>query len=225
MPGHLRNIGTLTPDEEKKIQKAKVCIVGCGGLGGYVVEMLARLGVGCLTVVDGDSFEESNLNRQILADTASLGRNKAITAQERVRAINPRVKVNAFSQYLSGDNSREILAGHDLVIDALDDIDTRFLLQETAEELNTVVVHAAVESWYGQVCTIFPGDRSLDRIYPNQRSLKKNYTNNSFTPALIAAIQVSEALKVLIGRGNILRKRVLYVDLLEQEYHFIELET
>ena len=223
MQRYSKNLGTLLGDEQERIRRAKVCVVGCGALGGYVVEMLARLGFGCLTVVDGDRFEESNLNRQILADLSSLGKSKAAAAKLRVGLINPEVAVNVIERNLTGENYREVIAGHDVLVDAVDDIDTRFLLQEAAEELGVVLVHGGVDRWYGQVCTIYPGDRLLDRIFANQRNRRSEYSAASFTPPLVAAVQVSEVLKVITGRGSQLRGKVLYVDLLEHEYQTVQL--
>lgn len=220
---YIRNIGTLSPDEQAKLQKARICVVGCGALGGYSIEMLARLGVGHLTVVDGDSLEESNLNRQILADKLSLGKNKAAAARSRIELVNPLVTVNAVERNLTAENARDVIEGHDVLVDALDDISARFLLQSAAEELGVVMVHAGVETWYGQVCTIFPGDRTLDRVYANQSSLKREYPAASFIPPLIAAVQVGEVVKVLVGRGTLLRRKVLHIDLLEHEYHIVQL--
>jgi molybdopterin/thiamine biosynthesis adenylyltransferase len=220
-----RNMNTLSLTENENLKTFKVCVVGCGGLGGYLIEMLGRLGIGSITAVDGDHFDETNLNRQLLSDVASLGVPKASKAQERMRLVNPLITVNPIHQRLTPKNGEEILQGHHLVIDALDNIPSRITVQNVAEKLSIPMVHGAIAGWYGQVTTIFPGDRTLNHIYPADsiKGIEQTLGNPSFTPALVASIQVSEALKVLIGRGELLRKKILYVNLLDNEYETIDL--
>ena len=220
-----RNMTALTKEENDKLHTYRVCIVGCGALGEYVLEMLGRIGIGHLTIVDPDGFDETNLNRQIYSDTWALGRSKVEVAQERMAVINPLVKVKAISLYLDKQNALGICRGHDLIIDALDNLESRFVLQDIAQALNIPLVHGAIAGWYGQVCSILPGDRSLDLIYGNNRGhgIEKEQGNPSFTPALVASIQVAEAIKILIGRGEILQKQFLYIDLLNQEYMVLPL--
>lgn len=225
MKRYSRNMNMLSAEENASLCKYKACIVGCGGLGGYIIEMLARLGIGHLTVVDGDVFEESNLNRQLLSDMESLGKSKALVAKDRISRVNPLIRVKAISERLTKDNGLEILAGHDVIVDALDSIETRLLIQKQAEELNIPLVHGAIAGWYGQVTTIFPGDKTLDLLYSNSgnRGLETELGNPSFTPALVASIEVSEVLKILINRGDLLRRKLLIVNTLNQEYELINL--
>lgn len=221
-----RSIGTVTEQELERLQGARVAVVGCGGLGGYVLELLGRMGVGRLTAIDGDVFEESNLNRQLLSETALLGFAKAEAARVRMVAVNPEVSVTALQKWLTADNAQALLDSHDVIVDALDSIEVRRLLQKTAEGLGIPLVHGAIGSWYGQVATILPGDRTLDRLYPEgvQKGLEKELGNPSFTPALVASVQAAEVIKLLIGRGELLRNRVLRIDMLEQEYSLIDIE-
>jgi len=222
---YFKNMNMLSPEENASLSSFSVCVVGCGGLGGYIIEMLARLGIGHLTVIDGDVFDETNLNRQILSDMDSLGKLKALAAKERVNKVNPLVEVKAISERLTEENGLEILRGHDVIVDALDSIDTRLLIQKQAEELNIPLVHGAIAGWYGQVTTVFPGDRTLDLLYSKSenRGLEAELGNPSFTPALVASIEVSEVLKILICRGTLLRKKLLLIDTLNQEYEVVEL--
>ena len=221
-----RNMSTLSSKENENLKSFKVCVVGCGGLGGYLIEMLGRLGIGSITAVDGDIFDESNLNRQLLSDVPSLGAPKALKAQERMRLVNPMITVNPIVQRLTPENGKVILQDHHLVIDALDNIPSRMTVQDIAEALNIPMVHGAIAGWYGQVTTILPGDRTLNHIYPVDtiKGIEQTLGNPSFTPALIASIQVSEALKILIGRGELLRKKILYLNLLDNEYEIIDLQ-
>lgn len=222
-----RNIGMFTDEDMKALLEKRVAVIGCGGLGGFVIEMLARLGVKGLVVVDGDVFDETNLNRQLLSDEKSLGIKKAHGAKERVAKINSAIQVLAYTQRLDENNGCSILEGCDLLIDAVDDIKTRFLLQELAEKINIPLIHGAIAGWYGQVTTIYPGDRTLDMIYPKgsdlDRGIEVQLGNPSFTPGLVASIQVAEAAKVLTGKGSTLRKELLYIDTLHQEYEKVKL--
>lgn len=220
-----RNYKTITLEEQEKLAKSKVCVIGCGGLGGYIIEMLGRIGVGYITAVDKDVFEESNLNRQILSDMHSLGKGKAISAQERMRIINPLITVKALAVKFSHENAQDMLLGQDVIVDALDSIEDRFNLQSAAEDYEVPIVHGAIAGWYAQITTILPGDRTLSKIYreSNGRGAEKELGNPSFTPALAASIQVSEVIKLLLGKGELLRNKMLFVNLLEQEYEIIDL--
>lgn len=220
-----RNMKMLSPEENDSLKGMRVCVIGCGGLGGHIIEMLGRLGVGYITAVDGDVFEESNLNRQLLSSVSVIGKSKALTAKERMAEVNPLININPIYDRLTMENGREIIKDHHVVVDALDNVDSRLNLQDLCAELKIPLVHGAIAGWYGQVTTIFPEDRTLDMIYfdRNIKGLEKELGNPSFTPALVASIEVSEVLKILIGRGELLRKKLLHIDLLSQDYTVINL--
>ncbi|MBI9102505.1 MAG: HesA/MoeB/ThiF family protein [Spirochaetales bacterium] len=231
MERYIRNEKMLTHEENLSLADRKICVVGCGGLGGYLIEMSARLGIGEITVVDGDVFELSNLNRQLLSDEEVLGRSKSEIAAIRVKKVNSLVTVNIVRERLTEENAHEISRDHDLILDGLDNIASRMILQNTAEELGIPLVHGAISGWYGQVTTIFPGDRSFDIIYPaldgknDEAGIDSinEMGNPSFTPALVASIQIAEALKVLLGKGDILRHKLLYIDTLNHEYNVLNI--
>lgn len=223
-----RNIGMFAPEEMERLLTKEVAVIGCGGLGGFAIEMVARLGVKKMIVVDGDVFEETNLNRQLLSEEANMGCEKAEAAKDRIARINSDIEVVSYTQRLGLEEGRSLLMGCHLILDAVDNIKTRFMIQELAEELNIPMVHGAIAGWYGQVTTIFPGDRTLNLVYPageqRDKGIEVQLGNPSFTPALIASIQVAEGAKVLIGRGDLLRKQLLYVDTFSQEYEKLQLE-
>lgn len=225
MQRYSRNVNTLSIEENDNLKNLKVCVVGCGGLGGYVIEELGRLGIGYIKAVDGDVFDESNLNRQLLSSIDNLGCSKAEAAEKRMERINPLIKVAPVQQRLNMDNGLDIINGHDVVVDALDNIESRLALEELAEKAGIPLVHGAIAGWYGQVTTVFPGDRTLSRLYPQdaKHGIEKELGNPSFTPALVASIQVAETVKVLIKRGDLLRKKLLVINLLNQEFEIIEL--
>ncbi|SDY78166.1 HesA/MoeB/ThiF family protein [Tindallia californiensis] len=223
---YARNMNMLTLDENKYIQQSCVAVIGCGGLGGGIIEMLARIGVGKIIAVDGDVFDKTNLNRQLLSHSLTIGEKKAKAAQERVALVNPDVEVIAITERIDENNAESILEDAQILIDATDRIQTRLMLQNVAEKRQIPMVHGAIAGWYGQVVTILPGDRTLDRVYSNaeqNQGVEKQMGNPSFTPAMIGSIQVSETIKLLIQRGEILRNKMLYIDLLEQEYHILKM--
>jgi len=220
-----RNMNMLSESEIERLASTKVCVVGCGGLGGHVIEMLGRLGVGSLTVIDGDVFDESNLNRQILSTESLIGKSKALAAASRLAEVNSLIDVTPHFTFLNEENCDDLIRGHDAVVDALDRMQPRRLLEARCEALGIPLVHGAIGGWYAQVCTILPGDRIFSRIYPagTDRGIESELGNPSFTPAVTASIQVSETLKLLLNRGELLRNRLLTIDLLDNEFEIFEL--
>ena len=216
-----RNIGTITIEEQRLLNTKSVCVVGCGGLGGGVIENLTRMGVGELTVVDGDSFDVSNLNRQVLSNQENIGKSKALEAIEQMSKINSEITLIAIEDLLNKENAGSIIDGCDVVVDALDNVDARLALEDACAAERVPLVHGAISGWNGQVGVVMPGSGILHQIY--ESGLQDNTpTNPSFTPAVISALQASETIKVLLGREEILRNKLLMVDLLEHEYEVID---
>ena len=217
-----RNRQTISTACQLKLFRSRVAVVGCGGLGGYVIEQLARLGVGGLVVVDPDIFEEHNLNRQLLSSIEELGKSKVAAAVARVGAINPAVTVTPREVAFCSANGAELFDGVQLVVDALDSIPVRLELAEVCNRLDLPLVHGAIGGWYGHVTTQFPGEKSIESIYRNWASgkgMEQHLGNPSFTPAAVASMQVAEACKLLLGETRLLRGRILSVDLLSMEFH------
>ena len=152
------NRNSLTEQDQEKLAGSRVLIVGCGGLGGYVTELLARVGAGRLTVADGDVFTETNLNRQLFCTMETMGKYKAVAASERVSAVNPLVTCEAICEFLTEENADRLLAGHDIAVDALDNADSRALLLEAAARAGIPLVHGAIAGFQGRVSVIYPGD-------------------------------------------------------------------
>lgn len=214
-----RNVHALSEDECRLLADKRVAVLGCGGLGGYVIEILARLGAGTLRVVDGDVLEESNLNRQILATEQTLGLRKAEAAAARVARVNDRVRIEPFCENLTADNASALIAGADCAVDCLDDFAARFLLARACRESGVPVVYGAIAGWFGQVCTVYPDDASFAEVYGSvdegAESQHVKLGNLPFTAAATASVMASETVKVLIGRGDALRNRLMMIDLLD----------
>lgn len=217
---YIRNLDAISPAEQLKLAEAKIAIIGAGGLGGNVILLLARVGIGSLVVVDQDVFDETNLNRQALCNVNSLGMPKANEAVSAVAAINPGVKVLPHQTKLDASNVEEILVGSDAIVDALDNVPDRFILEVAARKLGIPLVHGALAGFEGWIMTIFPGDPGLKNIYGADEEKRMDRESPQallgvpgVTPFLIAAFQVMEVLKILLGRGNIFRDRMIHVDL------------
>lgn len=219
-----RNRGTISAEENQQLLDSSVCVIGCGGLGGGVIEGLARLGVGHITAVDGDVFDVSNLNRQVLSNELVIGRPKALEAKRQMGEINSDVTVTSVVDFLTGENARSIIAGHDVVVDALDNIDARKILEQACEAEQIPLVHGAIAGWNGQVAVSMPGDRLLQTIYEGEanKGEEAETGNPSFTPAVISNLEVAEVLKLLLGRPGILKNKLLMVNLLHHEYEIID---
>jgi molybdopterin/thiamine biosynthesis adenylyltransferase len=209
--------------------RSKVAVIGCGGLGGNILELLARLGVGEIIVIDGDKFNESNLNRQILCTEENLKKSKVKEAAARVRKINSSVKVKTHTLFINSKNIQEIIQGADLAIDALDNISTRFVLEKACQELEIPLVHGAVDGFNGQVSTIFPQDQGLELIYGSLKKLNRQKRISrlsvpAVTPALIASFQVQEVIKILLQKGKPLRNELLFIDLEDHDIEILKLD-
>ena len=220
-----RNMNTLSPEENRRLAEFRVCVVGCGGLGGYIIEMLGRIGIGAIVAVDGDVFEPTNLNRQLLSEEGNLGRPKALAARDRMAAVNSSVEVRPVTERFTAENGQELLAGCHLAFDALDNAASRRVLEDACETAGIPLVHGAIGGWYGQVCVVYPGDRTLSELFPEgtEKGIEAELGNPAFTPALVAALEVAEGIKVLLDRPGVLRKRLLAIDLLNHEYELLDL--
>ena len=217
-----RNIGALTEAEQKLLMTKKAAVIGCGGLGGYVAEHLARIGLKALTLIDGDVFTVSNLNRQLISLETNLGKSKALMAKDRLLQIRSDISIDAFNVLLDEENAEDLLKNNDVIIDALDNVKTRLLVEKTANKLRIPIIHGAVEEWSAQVCTVFPGDFTLSLLYQAKGEFPRPSVI-SFTPAFCASLQAAEAVKVLLNKENILRKKLLTVDIKNYCFDIIEL--
>jgi len=215
-----RHHKSITIEQQLILFNSRVTVVGCGGLGGYIVEQLARLGIGEIQIVDDDVFEDHNLNRQLYASPQVLGKTKVGVAAKRIKEINPAVCVIPVTERFNQMNGCRLLAESNVVADAVDCIVTRHQLAESCSQLGIPMVHGAIAGWYGHICTIYPGDKSLEKIYPdhgNKVGIEQDLGNPAFTPAVIASFEVAEICKVLLGKSGQLRNRTLTIDLLDME--------
>jgi len=213
-----RNLGVLSPSEQVKLLQSKVAIIGAGGLGGTVLELLARMGIGELIIADKDIIGDSNLNRQILSTETNLGQSKTEVAVKRVKEINSSIEITGHSVFIDSDNVKKIINGAEVVVDALDNLPSRFMLQKACRELKIPLIHGAIAGFNGQLTTIFPEDKGLELIYGSNKDLPEHGSEAelgapTITPALIASLEVQEVVKILLKRGKLFRNRLLYIDI------------
>ena len=218
---YIRNLGPLTEEECLLLRQRRVFLAGCGGLGGYLLEHLLRAGVGAITVCDGDTIVPSNLNRQLLADMESLGRSKTEAACARAALVNLEAAVEARPVFLTADNALGLIAGHDLALDALDSPAARRILASACRQAGIPLVHGAIRGWYAQAAVILPDSGMMEQLYPADAPAAPDQGSLSPTVGLCAAIQAGEAVKLLCGRPSPLAGRLLWVDLVEQEYQVV----
>ena len=212
-----RNQKSLSCADQLRLLQSHVAIIGLGGLGGAVTEILARLGVGRLTLVDGDVFEESNLNRQLLSSPKQIGEKKVTAAAARVGKINPAVAVQAIDAFFDVDNGAAILEGAQLAIDCLDTIPARFVVQEACRKATIPMVSAAIAGSSGQAMTIFPGDPGLQLIYGSPekappKGIEAALGTLPFVAMYMAAVESAEVTTVLLGKHPELRHRLFLAD-------------
>ena len=216
---YIRNIPALSEQECFLLREKKVFVAGCGGLGGHIIENLTRIGVGSIICADGDVFEESNLNRQLLSEVSVLGKSKAETAAERIRRINPDVQAQAVHAWLDENNAADLISGCDAVLDALDNIPARKMLARACAKAGVPFIHGAIRGWVAQAAVSMPGDHLMDILYP-ETAAANDKSVLSFTPALCAAIQAALCTKLLCGRP-VEAGKLYYFDLQDMEFETI----
>lgn len=216
-----RNLPALTEAECLLLREKRVLVVGCGGLGGHIIDQLCRIGIGFLRVADGDVFDETNLNRQLLSRVHLLGVSKAKAVADHIAQVNPDVRVEAVEEFMTADNVCRLIADCDVVIDALDNIPSRRTLSKACEQAGIPYVYGAIQGWVAQAALSLPGDGLVDMLFPQNVEIRDKSVL-SFTPALCAAMQTALCVKYLTGR-DVVHGTVYYFDLLNQEFETIPL--
>ncbi len=213
---YLKNLWAFRWEDQQALAEATVFVCGCGGLGGVVAHLLARAGVGHLVLCDSDVFFPSNLNRQWFALPSTMGRPKAAEAALGSRLINPLIRVSSFQEPLTPKTAHRLLDGCHTAVDALDNLESRFLLEKAARSLSIPMVHGAVAGWLGQVATFLPDSSiGLSAIYGDRRKRSEAEEDLGVlgpAPAVIGSLQAMEILRLLTGRPPAYAGRLLYFD-------------
>jgi molybdopterin-synthase adenylyltransferase len=206
-----RNFPSLMPGEQLRLFQSAALVAGLGGLGGFLAEFLARVGVGRLLLADGDHFTAANLNRQLLATQITLGHPKALATAQRLHEINPALVAEAIPRFLSAANLGEYIPQVQVVVDGLDTLKARRELAAGARDAGVPLVHGAVTGRFGQVSTLMPDDGG--ERHP-ALSADAAPAREVLAPAvaLVASLQVQEAIRVLLGQPPAYRHRLAHFD-------------
>jgi len=203
---------------QARLKEARVFIAGAGGLGSVTATYLAAAGVGLIRVVDHDRVELSNLNRQIVHRDEDIGKNKVDSAAKRLKGINPEVKIEAVAETITEANISELLAGCDLIVDAMDNLPTRYLLNKTAIEKKIPFFHGAVSGFEGRAMTVIPGQTACLRCVYRGAVVEGSFPVVGVTPGVIGCIQATEVIKYIVGMGQLLGNRLLVYDGLNMKF-------
>jgi molybdopterin-synthase adenylyltransferase len=222
---YLRNRDGISLQDQLTLAESRVAVVGAGGLGGTVIQLLGRIGIGRLTVVDCDVFDETNLNRQAFCTREWVGQPKALAVQAQLKSINPAAEVLAHVVRLGSINGPEILADCQVIVDALDNVKDRLALEAMAKSLGVPFVHGALAGFEGQLMTVFPEDPGLKQIYGTGEEGPSGANRPEFllgvpsiTPSLVATLEAMEVLKILLNRGTPFRNKMVYIDIERGEW-------
>ena len=226
-----RQMPLVSEDEQKKFKNAKITVIGCGGIGGLTIEMLARMGVGELVLVDEDAFDMINLNRQTLSTHSNIGQLKSEVAAKRVKEINPYVNVTSYNEHVDEANIDKFIEESRIAIDALDNVLTRVIVSRKARQHKIPFVHGAVHGTLGQITTFLPNTISYEEMF-NLPSLNRDLTEDTMeslknvtsgtppvigpTPNLVSCLEAMEAFKIITGIGKVtVAPKLLTFDLLD----------
>lgn len=197
---------------QEKLKRAKVVIAGCGGLGSPAAIYLAAAGVGTLRIIDHDKVELSNLNRQILHWDMDVGRPKVISGGEKLKQLNVNVTIETVSDTIDAENVNMLTAQFDVIVDAMDNLPTRFLLNKASIIHGIPFVHGAVYGLEGRALTVLPGKTAcLGCVYKGVPPRVK-FPVLGTTPGIIGLIQATEVIKIITGVGELLSNRLLIYD-------------
>jgi sulfur-carrier protein adenylyltransferase/sulfurtransferase len=214
---------------QQKLRHARVLVVGAGGLGSPVLSYLAAAGVGTLGIVDFDTVDLTNLQRQIIYTTADVGRHKLEAAADRIRAMNPDVEVKVHETRLDSENALEILGGYDLVVDGTDNYPTRYLVNDACVMLGIPNVYGSIFRFDGQASVFCTKDGPCYRcVYPEPPppGLVPSCAEGGVLgvlPGIIGTIQATEAVKLILGKGSSLAGRLLVLDAMKMRFREMKL--
>jgi adenylyltransferase/sulfurtransferase len=200
---------------QEKLRRSRVLVAGAGGLGSPIAIYLTAAGVGTIRLIDHDQVTLSNLNRQILHWEEDIGRKKIDSAMTKLRHLNSGVTLEAMAETITEENVSQLVQGCDVIVDALDNLPTRYVLNRCAVEKKIPFFHGAVSGFEGRAMTILPGKTACLRCMYRGPILQEKFPVIGVAPALIGVIQATEVIKYLVGIGKLLTNRLLIYDGLE----------
>ncbi|MBS7624049.1 MAG: HesA/MoeB/ThiF family protein [Candidatus Bathyarchaeia archaeon] len=208
---------------QRRLRRAKVLVAGAGGLGFPVSVYLTAAGVGTIRIIDPETVELSNLNRQLLHWDKDIGRKKIDSALEKLQQINPTVNVEVYDEKITEENAPSLISGVDAVIDALDNYAARYALNSACIERRIPFFHGAVHGFMGQATTIIPGETACLRCIVPSAPKHGKIPVLGPVAGTIGSIQATEVIKYLVGVGSLLKGKLLFYDGLYMEFSIIEI--
>lgn len=207
---------------QQKLLNSKVLIIGAGGLGCPCLQYLVSSGIGLIGIVDGDIIDISNLQRQILFTTNDIGKNKAVTAKEKLKDIHPSTEINSFSFFLDGKNANEIISKYDVVIDCTDDFNTRYLINDVCVELSKPLIFGANYQFEGQVAVFKMDDtkinlRDIFPTPPKQAMRCEEAGAMGAVLGILGSVQALETIKLITEQQDCLYNEMLYLNVIKYE--------
>ncbi|MDY6917850.1 MAG: HesA/MoeB/ThiF family protein [Chloroflexota bacterium] len=222
---YARQIGIpgFNVEGQEKLKQARVLVAGVGALGTVVAAYLAAAGVGHIRIVDGDAVELSNLNRQILHWTRDIGRKKTESAGEKLGQANPCVQVETVAERIAEDNVARLSNGCDAIVDAVDDYDTRYLLNRVALERGVPFIHGGVHGWEGMVTTILPEETACLRCVFPEPPPTATVPVLGAVAGVVGCVQATEVVKYITGLGELLANRLVVFDGIDLRFREVRL--
>lgn len=226
------------PEAQARLAAARVLIIGAGGLGSPVALYLAAAGVGHIAIADGDCVDLSNLQRQVIHSTADVGRPKAVSAAESMRALNPDIDVRPIERFLTPEELPDVVARYDFVVEATDSLRMKFIVDEACLRAGVAYSHGAISHYEGHAMTVVPGSARLTDLFPDDPEAAAYASDDrgassdvrgagpgvlGVVPGVLGTIQAAEAIKYLTGVGRLLTDRLLRFDLLGMNFHVVKL--
>jgi molybdopterin/thiamine biosynthesis adenylyltransferase len=211
-------IAQIGTEGQERLKRARVCIAGTGGLGSPAAIYLTAAGIGTVCVVDHDRVGLSNLNRQVLHWEKDRGKKKVDSARQKLTQINHEVNIEVIEETITEANVFQLIAGFDVIVDAMDNLPTRYLLNKAAIESNIPFFHGAVHGFEGRAMTIIPGDTACLRCVYRGDIPREKFPVIGVTPAVIGCIQATEVIKYIVGTGELLANRLLLYDGLDMTF-------
>ncbi len=203
---------------QEKLKNARVVVAGGGGLGSPSSIYLAAAGIGTIRIIDHDTVELSNLNRQILHWDKDVGRKKVDSASEKLDQFNKGIRIEAIEETIDESNVAELVEGFDVIVDAMDNLEARYLLNKAAIDNRVPFIHGAVYGLEGRAMTVIPGKTACLRCIYRGQIPKEKFPVLGVTPAVIGCIQATEAIKYIVGIGKLITDRILVYDGLNMRF-------
>jgi len=205
-------IGEIGQEGQEKLKRSRVVIAGAGGLGSPIAIYLTAAGIGMIRMIDHDQVTLSNLNRQILHWEEDIGRKKVDSARTKLRSLNSAVEIEAIAETVTEGKVSQLVDGCDVIVDAMDNLPTRYILNRCAIQKNIPFFHGAVNGFEGRVMTIIPGKTACLRCMYRGPVPQEKFPVIGVAPAVIGIIQATEVIKHLVGIGKLLTNRLLIYD-------------